>query len=104
MNNLLDQLARSGLLPDDLAKPILAGNTPPLEEIVMALVIGGMDAHAVMTGDPLSTWNEKRLARMALAVAFLGAMAVVGGEHEETVYARPGLDHAETRGRQQQTQ
>jgi hypothetical protein len=77
---VLDQLARSGLLMDDLAKPILAGDTPPIEEIVMALVIGAMDAHAVTVGDPQSTWNEKRLARMALAGAFLGAMAVVGGE------------------------
>jgi hypothetical protein len=79
MNNILDQLARNtGLLPDDLAKPILAGDMPPVEEIAMALVIGGMDAHAVIFGDRESTWNEKRLARMALAVAFLAAMAVVG--------------------------
>lgn len=84
MNNILDQLARSGLLLDDLAKPILAGNTPPLEEIVMALVIGAMDAHAVTVGDPQSTWNEKRLARMALAVAFLSAMAVLGKTGEPT--------------------
>jgi hypothetical protein len=84
MNNLLDQLARSGLLMDDLAKPILVGDTPPLEEIVMALIIGCMDAHAVVVGDPQSTWNEKRLARMALAVAFLSAMAVVSKTGEPT--------------------
>ena len=75
MNNILVQLAHSTLLPDDLAKPILAGNTPPGEDIVMALIISCMDAHAVIVGDPESSWNEKRLARMALAVAFLAAMA-----------------------------
>jgi hypothetical protein len=38
-----------------------------------------MDAHAVTVGDPQSTWSEKRLTRMALAVAFLAAMAILGG-------------------------
>jgi hypothetical protein len=76
---ILGQLARNtGLLPKEMAATVLAGNTPPLEEIVTALVIGAMDAHAVIVGDPESSWNEKRLARMALAVAFLSAMAVVG--------------------------
>ena len=84
MNRILDQLARSGLLPDDVAKPILAGDTPPVETIVMAVIIGCMDAHAVVVGDPQSTWNEKRLARMALAGAFLAAMAVVGKTGETT--------------------
>ena len=87
MNNVIDQLARNtGLLPDDLATAILAGNTPPIEEIVMALVIGAMDAQAVVVGDPQSTWNEKRLARMTLAVAFLAAMAVVNdAERQESI-------------------
>jgi len=80
MNRILDQLARSGLLLDDLAKPILAGDTPPIEELVMALLVGAMDAHFVLAGDPNSSWNERRLSRMALAVAFLAAMAVLGGE------------------------
>jgi hypothetical protein len=76
---LFDQLARSGLLiDDDMVAAIFAGNLPPLEDIVTALIIGCMDAHAVIVGDPQSTWNEKRLARMALAGAFLAAMAVVG--------------------------
>ena len=118
MNNILDQLARNtGLLPDDLAAAILVGTTPPIEEIVMALVIGAMDAHAVVVGDPESSWNEKRLARMALAVAFLSALAVLGEAakqcgvptaaqepgtvHDESrAYRSPGFDHAETRGRQ----
>jgi hypothetical protein len=79
MTRILDQLARcSGLLLPDVAAAILAGNMPPLEEVVMALIIGAMDAHAVIVGDPKSSWNEKRLARMALAVAFLAAMATLG--------------------------
>ena len=87
MNNILDQLAyNTGLLPDDLATAILAGDMPPVKEILMALVIGAMDAQAVIVGDPKSSWNEKRLARMALAVAFLSAMAVVGdAERQESI-------------------
>src|ERR1017187_9314050 len=79
MKHILDQLARNTkLLPDDLATAILAGDMPPVEEIVMALVIGAMDAQAVVVGSAESSWNEKQLARMALAVAFLSAMAVLG--------------------------
>jgi hypothetical protein len=79
MNNILDQLARNtGLLPNDLATAILTGDPPPVEDILLALVIASMDAHAVIVGDPESSWNEKRQARMALAVAFLAAMAIPG--------------------------
>ena len=77
MKNILGQMARNtDLLPEDMAAAILAGNTPPGEDIVMALIISCMDAHAVIVGDPESSWNEKRIARMALAGAFLGGMAV----------------------------
>jgi hypothetical protein len=83
MNNIVGQLAHNtGLLPDDMATAILAGDMPPVEDIVMELVIGAMDAHAVVVGSAESTWNDKRLARMALAVAFLSAMAVVGNTGE----------------------
>jgi hypothetical protein len=86
MNNLLRQLAlnSSTLLPDDLSAAILAGNTPPVEEIVMALIIGCMDAHAVTIGDPQSSWNDRRNARLVLAAAFLSALAVVGKTGEPT--------------------
>ena len=77
-NDIYTQLAHSTLLPDDVAAAIRAGHTPPIEDVVLHLVIGALDAHAVVLGDPHSTWNEKRLARMALAVAFLGAMAIMG--------------------------
>lgn len=76
MKRILDQLARSGLLwDDDTVTAIFAGHTPPMEDIVLALVIGAMDAEAVVRGDPKSTWNEKRIARACLAIAFLAGMA-----------------------------
>ena len=77
-NVIYAQLAHSSLLPDDLAAAILAGNTPPIEELVFHIVIGAMDAHAVTVGDPQSSKNERRIARMVLAVAFLSAMAIMG--------------------------
>jgi phosphohistidine phosphatase SixA len=77
-NDIYAQLAHSSLLPDDMAAAILAGHTPPVEELVMALVIAGRDVHAVVAGSGESSWNEKRLARMVLAVAFLSAMAIMG--------------------------
>ena len=85
MTNILDQLARNaGLLPDNLSAAILAGQTPPLKEIVLHLVIASMDAHEVVVGDPQSSWDEKRISRMGLVVAFLAAMAVVGKTGEPT--------------------
>jgi hypothetical protein len=85
MKNILGQMARNtDLLPEDMAAAILAGNMPLLEELVMALVIGCMDAHAVIVGDPGSSWPEKRAARLALVVACLSAMAVVGKTGEPT--------------------
>ena len=80
MKNLLEQLVRnSTLLPRDVSDAILTGQTPPIEEIVMALVIGALDAHACTLNDVSSSWNQKRQARMALACAFLSAMAVLDG-------------------------
>jgi hypothetical protein len=84
VNGILGQLARTNLLPDDLATAILAGNIPPLEEIVLAVVIGVLDAGAVTVNDPGSTPTERRIARMVLATAFLSAMVAVG-ESKESV-------------------
>jgi hypothetical protein len=77
-NDIYAQLAHSTLLPDDMAAAILAGHTPPIEDVVLHLVIGALDAHAVVLGDPQSSKNERRIARMVLAVAFLSAMAIMG--------------------------
>ena len=85
MKNILGQMARNtDLLPEDLSAAILTGDPPPTEEVVMALVIGCMDAHAVIVGDQESSWPEKRAARLALVVACLSAMAVVGKTGEPT--------------------
>jgi hypothetical protein len=76
MRKLLDQLARSTLLCDDaMVAAIFSGDPPPMDEIVLALVIGAMDAEAVVRGDAQSTWNEKRIARQILAIGFLSAIA-----------------------------
>lgn len=79
MKNIVKQCAlNTNLLPEDMASAIRAGNMPPIEEIVMALVIGAIDAHAVTVADPKATWIEKRAARMALASVCLAAMALTG--------------------------
>jgi hypothetical protein len=76
MNIIFDQLARSGVLPDDeMSASILGGHLPPMEEIALALVISCMDAEATVRNDLTSTWNEKRIARACLAIAFLTAIA-----------------------------
>ena len=81
-SGILGQLARNtGLLPEDLSAAILAGSTPPVETIVLALVIGCMDAEGVVRADPKSSWNERRIARQCLAVAFLSAL-VLGKDGE----------------------
>ena len=96
-NDIYSQLAHSTLLPDDMAAAILAGHTPPIEDVVLHLVIGALDAHAVVLGGPHSTWNEKRLARMALAVAFLGAMAALNDAEAES-HSGVGTTEEECRG------
>jgi hypothetical protein len=73
-DKIYDQLARSGVLPDDLSESILSGVVPPLEEIVMPLVICSMDCHAMTDCDSKSTWTERRLARQCLVIAFLTAI------------------------------
>jgi hypothetical protein len=73
-NEIYGQLARTNLLPDDVAAPILAGNVPPLEGILMPLLIGAMDCEAMIGCDSKSTWNERRLARQCLILAFLLAI------------------------------
>lgn len=73
-DKIYDQLARSGVLPDELSGAILSGIVPPLEDIVMPLVICSMDCEALTYGDAKSTWNEKRIARQCLVIAFLAAI------------------------------
>jgi hypothetical protein len=74
-NSILDQLARTTLLPGEMAAAILAGDVPPMKEIVDALLIGSLDCHATVVGDSGSTMNERRIARACATAAFLSALA-----------------------------
>src|ERR1700730_4626985 len=73
---IFDQLARTGLLPTDLADEILAGKLPPTSEVTLHLVIAAMDAHAMTDGDPKSSWTERRISRQNLGLTFLMAIAI----------------------------
>lgn len=80
-NTILEQLSRSTLLPSSMSAAILAGNAPPLEEIVNALVIHALDCEATVAGDSASSMNERRIARACATVAFLAALALARQQH-----------------------
>jgi hypothetical protein len=71
---ILNQLARTTLLPDEIANAILVGETPALKEVVTHLLIAAMDCEGMTASDPSSSWNEKRHARQVLVLAFLSAI------------------------------
>ena len=74
---VLGELAlNTTLLPESLRDGILTGVVPSQSEVVRHLVITAVDAETMVANDPKSTWNERRLARQALAVAFLAALAL----------------------------
>jgi hypothetical protein len=75
-NEIYGQLARTNLLPASQSSEMLAGNVLPLEDIIMPLMIGAMDCEALIGCDPTSTWNDRRLARLCLILAFLLAIVV----------------------------
>ena len=75
-SDIFGQMARTNLLPESQSAEILAGNVPPLEGILMPLLIGAMDCEAMIGCDSKSTWNERRLARQCLILAFLLAIVV----------------------------
>jgi hypothetical protein len=79
---VLDQIARSKLLPSDMAAAIRNGNTPPLHDVVTALVTGVQDAEAMTAADRESTWAERRIARQVLTIAFLLVIAGVNERSE----------------------
>jgi hypothetical protein len=94
MKRIFDQLARSGLLlDDDMIAAIFDGTVPPIENIVFELLIGVMDAEAVVRNDTTSTWNERRIARQCLTVAFLSAIACLkeGGRQEAAAHRQRDL-------------
>jgi hypothetical protein len=74
-DTILERLARSTLLPGDMAAAILAGDAPPLKDILDALLIGSLDCQATVVADTRSTLNEKRIGRACGIIAFLTAIA-----------------------------
>jgi hypothetical protein len=74
MTKILTQLGHSTLLPQPLSAAILSGITPPMSDLIYHLLIGSMDAEAMTSGDPKSTWNERRIARQLLGLTFLAAL------------------------------
>jgi hypothetical protein len=76
-SNVIILLAHSTLLPNNVSKPILAGNPPPLTVIVDALLIGSLDCYATVESDGSSTLNHRRIARACVIVAFLAALSAV---------------------------
>lgn len=75
-SNTVRLLAHSTLLPSYISEPILAGNPPPLTEIVDGLLIHALDCEATVAGDSQSTMNERRIARACATIAFLAALAI----------------------------
>jgi hypothetical protein len=74
--NILGQLAQTTLLPEEMSAAILVGgdHAPSVEDIVMALVVGARDCEAMTRNDLKASWNERRIARQVLTVAFLSAL------------------------------
>jgi hypothetical protein len=84
MTKILSQLARNtGLLPENLSAAIMTGDPPPLEEIVLHLVIAASDGCAVVLGAAESSKPERCVAHLGLAAAFLGALAVLGDAEKQ---------------------
>ena len=84
MNYVLNQLAHSKLLPPFVSEGMLAGNVPLVVELLNHLLTTTMDAHFCTTGDPKSTWIDKRLSHQNLVTAFMLALLVektFGPEH-----------------------
>jgi hypothetical protein len=74
-NNILFQLNQANLLPH--ISDLLLEETPPaLSELVFHLLISLMDAHALTTGDPKSTWTEIRLSHQNVANGFMLALLI----------------------------
>ena len=73
-SEIYGQLARTNLLPESQSSELLAGKVLPLKDIIMPLLVGTMDCEAMIGCDSKSTWNERRLARQCLILAFLLAI------------------------------
>jgi hypothetical protein len=79
MTNVFNLLVHSTLLSEELAADIRGGivNMP---KIVDELLIAALDVEAVVRHDGSSTWNEKRIARQVLVLAFLSSILALTGD------------------------
>ncbi|HEY3443594.1 MAG TPA: hypothetical protein VGK29_22745 [Paludibaculum sp.] len=75
-SRIIKLLAHSTLLPSYVSDPILAGNPPPLTEIVDALLIHALDCEATLADDPQDTLNHRRIVRSVCTASFLAALAI----------------------------
>jgi hypothetical protein len=74
-NEVLRQLAlNTTLIPDEIRTAIKAGNEPPMNDVVMALLIHALDCQAVIDGGLKVAMTEKLLARQSLVIAFMLAL------------------------------
>jgi hypothetical protein len=71
---ILDQLARSGLLPKSESTAILSGNNPSLSALIPHLLIGSVDANALTACDQTATWTQLRISRQLLGLTFIAAL------------------------------
>jgi hypothetical protein len=74
MTFTFDQLARTSLLPEPISSGIFSGKTPSISEVLMHLLITAQDAHFLVTGDPKSSWTERRLSHQNFVNAFMLAL------------------------------
>jgi hypothetical protein len=87
MDFILDQLARTGLLPESESKAILAGKAPSFLDLASHFLILSLDADAVTASDKTATWVQRRLSRQLLGVTFLTALLldrIVPPDHQST--------------------
>lgn len=78
MTYTLSQLAHSKLMPESVAAAIVAGNIPPVQELMDHLLTTSLDAYFVIAGDPNSSWNDKRLSHQSLVSTFMLALLLDG--------------------------
>jgi hypothetical protein len=76
-NAILKQLGHANLLPV-LSASLIAGNPPARSELVLSLLISLLDAHFMTTGDPKTTWTERRLSHQNVANGFMLALLLEG--------------------------
>jgi hypothetical protein len=82
-NGILKQIGHANLLPH-LSASLMTDDPPARSEVVLGLLITLLDAHFMTTGDPKTTWTERRLSHQNVANGFMLALlleelAIAGG-------------------------